>query len=75
MDLRGWLETGKGVDANGFPARYQEGAYCEYADREDRLSINQGGTAEDSKLLSLGDRSFFYVKIWKRSEKNVLSGL
>ena len=36
MDLRGWLETGKGVDTNGFPARYQEGAYCEYADREDR---------------------------------------
>lgn len=66
MDLRGWLETDKGVDANGFPARYQEGAYCEYAGREDRSSINQGGTAEDFKLLSLGGRSFFYVKIQKK---------
>ena len=42
MDLRGWLETDKGVDANGFPARYQEGAYCEYADREDRIIYQSG---------------------------------
>ncbi len=42
MDLRGWLETDEGVDANGFPARYQEGAYCEYADREDRIIYQSG---------------------------------
>lgn len=33
------------VDANGFPARYQEGVYCEYTERVD-FRINMGGTAE-----------------------------
>ncbi len=28
----GDLKPIPGVDVNGFPARYQEGAYCEYAE-------------------------------------------
>ena len=40
------------------------------------LPINQGGTAEVVRLLSLwGQKLFLLQKIRKRSEENVLSGL
>lgn len=61
MDLRGWLETDAGVDANGFPARYQEGAYCECADREDRITYQSGWYRRSFQLLSLWGQKLFIL--------------
>lgn len=63
MDLRGWLETDEGVDANGFPARYQEGAYCEYADREDRIIYQSGWYRRSFRaFVPMGTEAFYITK-------------
>lgn len=67
MDLRGWLETDKGVDANGFPARYQEGAYCEYADREDRIIYQSGWYRRSFQaFVPMGTEAFYIAKNQKK---------
>lgn len=50
------------VDVNGFPARYQEGAYSVYADRVD-CTINMGGTAEVNNSFCpwSGAEAFFII--------------